>query len=441
MAILPLILNGEYMEIQRSKYLSALIARRHNGFVKVITGIRRAGKSYLMNTLFYRYLISDGIDSKHIIRFAFDSADDLASIGENIEAFSIRKVNPMKFMDHIKKTMTDDGMYYLLLDEVQRLESFEAVLNGYLRKSNIDIYVTGSNSKFLSSDILTEFEGRGDEIHVFPLVFSEFFSAGDSSPEEAFDDYMTYGGLPAIVLMKTEEQKASYLEAQMKRVYLKDIIARYNLDPDSEISELVEVLASGISCLTNPTKLSNTFKSARKSSLSVATIAKYISYLQDAFIINKAQQYDIKGKRYIATPFKIYFEDVGLRNALLNFRQVEPTHLMENIIFNELRYRGYRVDVGVVEYREKDNEGKDRRKRLEIDFVANQGSKRYYIQSAYAIPDETKWRQETNSFDKTHDSFKKLVIVDRYQKPKRTEKGYVTMGLTEFLLDPNSLEA
>ena len=332
-------------------------------------------------------------------------------------------------------------MYYLLLDEVQRLESFEAVLNGYLRKSNIDIYVTGSNSKFLSSDILTEFEGRGDEIHVFPLVFSEFFSAGDSSPEEAFDDYMTYGGLPAIVLMKTEEQKASYLEAQMKRVYLKDIIARYNLDPDSEISELVEVLASGISCLTNPTKLSNTFKSARKSSLSVATIAKYISYLQDAFIINKAQQYDIKGKRYIATPFKIYFEDVGLRNALLNFRQVEPTHLMENIIFNELRYRGYRVDVGVVEYREKDNEGKDRRKRLEIDFVANQGSKRYYIQSAYVIPDETKWRQETNSFDKTHDSFKKLVIVDRYQKPKRTEKGYVTMGLTEFLLDPNSLEA
>lgn len=430
------------VEVSRDVYLNRLIMRKQNGFIKVITGIRRCGKSYLMNRIFYNYLVSEGVPKSHIIRFAFDSADDLLLIDEDIIEISEqkRKVDPRKFMKYISSKITDDEMYYLLLDEVQLLGNFEAVLNGYMRKDNLDIYVTGSNSKFLSSDILTEFEGRGDEIHILPLSFSEFYSAYNGTKEEAFDEYMVYGGLPAIVSMQTDEQKGNYLITQMKNVYIKDIVARNKLNSDNEIGELVDVLASGISSLTNPRKLENTFKSIKNATLCASTIDKYIGYFKDSFLISKAERYDVKGKKYISTPYKLYFEDTGLRNARLNFRQIEETHLMENIIYNELRYRGYNVDVGMVEFREKTQEGKEVRKQVEIDFVANQGNKRYYIQSAYEIPNDEKWQQETRPFDKTNDSFKKIVIVEKSMKPRRDEKGYLMMGVKEFLLDMDSLE-
>lgn len=419
-----------------------MIIRKQNGFIKVITGIRRCGKSYLMNTIFYNYLLSENIDPDHIIKFAFDSADDLMLIDEDIIEISEqnRKVDPKKFMKYLSAKIKDNDLYYILLDEVQLLGSFETVLNGYLRKDNLDIYVTGSNSKFLSSDIITEFKGRGDEIHIMPLSFSEFYSAYDGTKEEAYDDYVVYGGLPAVALMKTDEQKANYLITQMKKVYIDDIVNRNNLNSNQEISELVDILASGISSLTNPRKLENTFKSVKNATLCASTIDKYISYLRDSFLISKAERYDVKGKKYISTPYKLYFEDIGLRNARLNFRQIEETHLMENIIYNELRYRGYNVDVGVVEFREKTEEGKEVRKQVEIDFVANQGNKRYYIQSAYSIPDEEKWQQETRPFDKTNDSFKKIVIVEKSMKPRRDDKGYLMIGVKEFLLDSMSLE-
>lgn len=433
---------GDFLEIKRDVYLDRMIARKHNGFIKVITGIRRCGKSHLMNKIFYNHLISEGIPSDHIIKFAFDSADDLILIDEDILEISEqnRKVEPRKFMKYISGKITDDEMYYLLLDEVQLLGNFEAVLNSYLRKDNLDVYVTGSNSKFLSSDILTEFEGRGDEIHILPLSFSEFYSAYDGTKEEAFDDYLVYGGLPAVALMQTDEQKANYLITQMKNVYIKDIVDRNKLNTNQDINELVDILASGISTLTNPRKLENTFKSVKNSTLCASTIDKYIGYLKNSFLISKAERYDVKGKKYISTPYKLYFEDIGLRNARLNFRQIEETHLMENIIYNELRYRGYNIDVGVVEFREKTEDGKEIRKQVEIDFIANQSSKRYYVQSAYQIPDDEKWQQETRPFDKTNDSFKKIVVVGKTLKPRRDDKGYVMIGIKEFLLDFYSLE-
>ncbi|MBM6679119.1 ATP-binding protein [Pseudoflavonifractor capillosus] len=430
------------MQIERNVYLNKLIARKHNGFVKVITGIRRCGKSYLLNTLFYQHLLESGIEDSHIIRFAFDSAQNLMLIGEDLMEIEEgkRKVDPEKFMTYINDKIVDDGMYYLLLDEVQNLGYFEAVLNGYLRKDNVDVYVTGSNSKFLSSDIITEFAGRGDEVHVLPLSFSEFFSVYDGSKEEAFDDYMVYGGLPSVALMQTEEQKVAYLTTQITNVYLRDIVKRYNLQSDEDIGELLDILASGISTLVNPRKLAGTFKSVKGSTISEVTVAKYIGHMAESFLISKAKRYDVKGKHYIDTPFKVYFEDIGLRNARLNFRQIEPSHIMENIIYNELRYRGYNVDVGVVEVREKNSEGREQRKQLEIDFIANQGSRRYYIQSAYEIPSKEKWDQETKSFDRANDSFKKIIVVERTMKPRRDDKGYVTMGVKEFLLNENSLE-
>lgn len=430
------------MQIERNVYLNKLIARKHNGFVKVITGIRRCGKSYLLNTLFYQHLLNSGIEDSHIIRFAFDSAQNLMLIGEDLMEIDEgkRKVDPEKFMTYINDKIVDDGMYYLLLDEVQNLGYFEAVLNGYLRKDNVDVYVTGSNSKFLSSDIITEFAGRGDEVHVLPLSFSEFFSVYDGSKEEAFDDYMVYGGLPSVALMQTEEQKVAYLTTQITNVYLRDIVKRYNLQSDEDIGELLDILASGISTLVNPRKLAGTFKSVKGSTISEVTVAKYIGHMAESFLISKAKRYDVKGKHYIDTPFKVYFEDIGLRNARLNFRQIEPSHIMENIIYNELRYRGYNVDVGVVEVREKNSEGREQRKQLEIDFIANQGSRRYYIQSAYEIPSKEKLDQETKSFDRANDSFKKIIVVERTMKPRRDDKGYVTMGVKEFLLNENSLE-
>lgn len=429
------------MEIKRDKYLEMLQIRRHNGFIKVITGIRRCGKSYLMNDIFYEKLRQEGVDESHIIKFAFDSAEDLLLIGEDLQDLFInkKKVDPKKFMTFISQRMIDNDMYYLLLDEVQNLGCFEAVLNGYLRKKNMDVYVTGSNSKFLSSDVLTEFAGRGDEIHVLPLSFSEFYANYQDGLDYAFDDYMIYGGLPAVALMKTSEQKSSYLKKQLQNVYLKDLVERNNLNSDENIGELLDIIASGISSLTNPTKLANTFKSIKNTSLSALTIDRYITYMQQAFILSKVNKYDVKGKKYINTPYKIYFEDVGLCNARLDFRQIEETHLMENIIYNELRYRGYNVDVGFVETRE-NIDGTLKRKQLEIDFVANQGNKRYYIQSAYDIPNEEKMKQETKSFDNIDDSFKKIIVVRNSIKPRRNEKGYLIVGLKEFLLDPNSLE-
>lgn len=430
------------MEIKRDIYLKRLIERKNNGFIKIITGIRRCGKSYLLNTIFYNHLIESGVPNNHIIKFAFDSADDLLLLGEDLLELEIskRSVSPKKFIEYVKSQINDNGNYYLLLDEIQKLGAFESVLNGYLRYSNIDIYVTGSNSKFLSKDVLTEFAGRGDEIHVYPLSFSEFYPTRNASLSSIYDEYMTYGGLPAVALMSSPERKTRYLTAQINNLYLRDLIKRYNLKNDNDINELFDILASGIGSLTNPTKLSNTFASLKHSKLTASTINSYIEYLEDAFILSKVKRYDVKGKNYINTPYKIYFEDVGLRNAKLNFRQIEPTHLMENIIYNELKFRGYSVDVGVIEVKTKNQEAKLCRTYLEIDFVANFGSNRYYIQSAYAIPDEDKKNQEMNSFNHTNDSFKKIILINESMQPRRDEKGYLMMGVKEFLLSNNSLE-
>lgn len=434
---------GLFMEIKRDIYLGRLIVRKHNGFIKVITGIRRSGKSYLLNTLFYNHLIGENVDAKHIIRFAFDTAEDLLKIGENPLILDNEnedtKVDPSKFLEWLMPQITDNDMYYILLDEVQKLGAFESVLNGFLRKPNLDVFVTGSNSKFLSKDILTEFEGRGDEIHILPLSFSEYYEYKQGDKSEAYDDYSVYGGLPAVALMATEEQKSSYLTTQMKNVYLRDIVNRYKLQDETSISEVIDVIASGISSLTNPRKIANTLNTVHGMNICEATVDRYIGHAEDAFMLNRVKRYNVKGRKYIGTPYKIYFEDIGLRNARLSFRQIEETHIMENIIYNELRYRGYQVDVGTVESRIKDEDGKDVRLQLEIDFIATLGNKKYYIQSAYAIPDKEKYEQETLSFDKTKDSFKKIIIVEKSMKPRYDEKGYLVMGVKEFLLDSNSL--
>ncbi|MBQ8146093.1 MAG: ATP-binding protein [Clostridia bacterium] len=433
------------MEIKRDVYLNRLIVRKHNGFIKVITGIRRSGKSYLLNTLFYNHLIEEGVAKERIIKLAFDSADDLIKIGEDPIVLDNRreerKVDPTKFLAWLQPQITNNDVHYLLLDEVQKLGAFESVMNGFLRKSNLDVYVTGSNSKFLSKDILTEFEGRGDEIHILPLSFSEYYAFKQGDKSEAFDDYSIYGGLPAVALMATEEQKSSYLISQMQNLYLRDIKNRYGLQDDIAIGEVLDVVASGISALTNPRNIANTMNSVHGVNICDATVDRYISHMEDAFMLSRVKRYNVKGRRYIGTPYKIYFEDIGLRNARLNFRQIEGSHIMENLIYNELRYRGYYVDVGMVEAREKNEEGKEARTQLEIDFIATLGSKKYYIQSAYAIPDQKKYEQETASFDKAMDSFKKIIIVEKSMKPRRDDKGYVMMGVKEFLLDKNSLEA
>lgn len=431
------------MEINRDVYLNRLIVRKHNGFIKVITGIRRCGKSYLLNTLFYKHLIAEKIEENHIIKFAFDTAEDLLKIGENPIILDNekkeRKVDPAKFINWLMPRITDDKMYYLLLDEVQKLAAFESVLNGFLRKNNVDVYVTGSNSKFLSKDILTEFEGRGDEVHIFPLSFSEYYSFKQGDKSEAYDDYSVYGGLPAVALMLTDEQKTNYLISQMKNVYLRDIINRYSVQNETALGEVMDVIASGISTLTNPKKIADTMNSVYGNTTCASTVDKYIGYAQEAFILTRVKRYNVKGRRYIGTPYKIYFEDVGLRNARLSFRQIEGRHIMENIIYNELRYRGYQVDVGVVESRKKDSCGKEIRVQSEIDFIAALGSKKYYIQSAYAISDKEKYKQETISFERTMDSFKKIIIVEKSMKPRYDENGYLMMGVKEFLLDSNSL--
>lgn len=431
------------MEIKRDAYLDRLIVRKHNGFIKVITGIRRSGKSYLLNTLFYNHLIAENIAADHIIKFAFDSAEDLLMIGEDPIVLDNekedRKVDPSRFINWLLPQLNGEGMYYLLLDEVQKLGAFESVLNGFLRKSNMDVYVTGSNSKFLSKDILTEFEGRGDEVHVFPLSFSEYYAFKQGDKSEAYDDYSVYGGLPAVALMSTEEQKTNYLISQMKNVYLRDIINRYSVKDETALGEVMDVIASGISTLTNPKKIASTMDSVHGMTTCDATVDRYIGYAEEAFMLTRVKRYNVKGRKYIGTPYKIYFEDVGIRNARLSFRQIEGTHIMENIIYNELRFRGYQVDVGTVESREKDAVGKEVRVQREIDFIASLGSKKYYIQSAYAIPDQEKYEQEIKSFEYTKDSFKKIIIVEKSMKARYDNNGYLMMGVKEFLLDANSL--
>lgn len=433
------------MEIKRDVYLHRMIVRKHNGFIKVITGIRRSGKSYLLNTLFYNHLIKEGVAADHIIRFAFDSADDLIRIGEDPivldNAREDRKADPTKFLNWLQTQIIDKEMHYILLDEVQKLGAFESVLNGFLRKDNLDVFVTGSNSKFLSKDVLTEFEGRGDEIHILPLSFSEYYAFKSGDKSEAFDEYSIYGGLPAVALMATEEQKSQYLISQMQNLYLRDIKNRYSLQDEETIGEVLDVVASGISTLTNPRKIAHTMNTIHGGTICDTTVDRYISHMEDAFMLTRVKRYNVKGRKYIGTPYKIYFEDIGLRNARLHFRQIESTHIMENVIHNELRYRGYQVDVGVVESREKNADGREIRVQREIDFIATLGSRKYYIQSAYAIPDQEKYAQETASFDKTMDSFKKIVIVEKSMKPRRDEKGYVMMGVKEFLLDRDSLDA
>ena len=416
------------MEIQRNYYLEQLKIRKDNGMIKVITGIRRCGKSYLLFVLFKKYLLETGIEQDHIIEIALDG----------IESEELR--DPKKCYDYIKASVKDNKKYYLLLDEVQFMSRFEEVLNSLLRMDNIDVYVTGSNSKFLSSDIVTEFRGRGDEIRIYPLSFAEFYSVYDGEYDDAWNDYMIYGGLPQVAQFRDEGQKAEYLKNIFANVYLKDVVERNRIQNVDEIGTLVDVLASAIGAPTNPTKIANTFAAERGSSYTNKTISNHIDYLAEAFLISKANRYDIKGRKYIGANLKYYFVDLGLRNARLNFRQQEPTHIMENVVYNELLVRGYNVDVGIVEVMEKNNEGKRIHKQLEVDFVVNQGSQRYYIQVAYDMTSEEKQKQEFHSFRNIPDSFKKIVIVNGTAKPWRNEEGFVIMGMKYFLLNSDSLE-
>ena len=387
------------MEIKRDYYLNKLILKKHNGLIKVVTGIRRCGKSYLLSSLFKNHLNENGVDDNHIIEIAFDS-------------FENKKYRDAEVLyPYIKDRITDDKMYYLLLDEVQLLSEFESVLNGFMRIRNVDVYVTGSNAKFLSKDIITEFRGRGDELHMQPLSFAEFMSAYDGNKYDGWNEYVLYGGLPPVVLLKTAEEKIEFLKNLFKETYINDIIGRHSIKNKDEFEELIDILSSGIGSLTNPKKLADTFKSKKQKTISVNTIKSYLDYLCDAFVVNKATRYDIKGKKYIDTPQKYYFTDVGLRNARINFRQIEENHTMENIIYNELLARGFNVDVGIVPAISKNENGNTVHKALEVDFVCNKGSKRYYIQSAFSIPDNEKMKQEANSLLRIDDSFKNLKNI------------------------------
>ncbi len=429
------------MKIIRTRYLTALKNRMNNGLIKVITGIRRCGKSYLLFRLFYDFLKETGVTDDCIIRIALD--DDM------YEALR----DPAKLSSYVRSFITDsDKTYYVLLDEVQFAISEEEystpntqikiynVLNGLLRLENVDIYVTGSNSKFLSSDILTEFRGRGDEIHVLPLSFSEYMQGYEGDVYHAWADYVLYGSLPLILRMKTDEQKATYLINLFAETYVKDIIAHNKIEKTQELEDLINIIASSTGSLTNTSRIAQSFVSVLHSKISVNTVVKFLDYLKDSFLITEIKRYDVKVRKYIGSLSKYYFEDIGLRNARLNFRQIEETHLMENIIYNELRYRGFKVDVGIVEIRKRDSEGKDKRVQYEIDFIASKGSKKYYIQSAFAIPDAEKEQQEKFSLCNVNDSFKKMVIVKDVVKVRRDDYGIVTIGLFDFLLNENSMD-
>ena len=428
------------MEIKRDKYLKRLISKRNNGLIKVITGIRRCGKSYLLFNLYYDYLMQEGVPEDCIISVPLDDDD------------YVEYCDPQKLSEYIKSRITDSNkQYYVFIDEAQYAITkeemknpdvpirFYGVLNGLLRKKNVDVYVTGSNSKFLSSDILTEFRGRGDEIHIAPLAFSEYFPASGKDKYDAWQEYLFYGGLPHILVEPDNESKEAYLERLNSEIYIRDIVDRYDIRDTAGMEALMKVIASAIGSLSNAQKISDTFNSSGDKSISMPTISNYLKYLTESFVIQKSERYDIKGRKYIGTPSKYYYTDLGLRNALLNFRQFEETHLMENAIYNELIYRGYKVDVGVVEIRVDEN-GKKVRKQLEVDFVVNQGSKRYYIQSAYALPNQEKVEQEQASLIKIPDSFKKIIITSGNTPVWRNDQGITIMGLFDFLLNEDSLD-
>lgn len=426
--------------IKRDLYLNQLINRKENGLIKIVTGIRRCGKSYLLFKIFYNHLLECGVKEENIITLALD--DDL----------NREYRNPDKLSDFLHSKITNKTeMFYILLDEVQfaisekELKDKEpiriyGILNGLLRLDNVDIYVTGSNSKFLSSDIMTEFRGRGDEVRVFPLSFAEFYSSNLWADKyEAWNEYSTYGGLPMLLTKKTDSEKITYLKDLLTKTYIQDVVERNNLKGDVVIDTLVDILASSIGSLTNPTKLANTFASNNIKTTD-KTLSTYIDYLIDAFMINKAQRYDIKGKKYINSPFKFYFTDIGIRNCRLNYRQQEQSHIMENIIYNELLIRGYNIDVGIIEHMIRNKNGKQQLIQLEVDFICNKGNNRYYIQSAFSIPDEAKMIQETSSLDKINDSFKKIIVTQDLGKPWRNKKGYLIINILDFLLNPNSLD-
>lgn len=416
------------MEIKRDRYLNLLISKKHNGLIKVITGMRRCGKSYLLFTLFKDYLLSEGIEKSHIIEIAFDAYENK------------QYRDPDVLYPYLKEQIKDDGMYYVLLDEVQLLGEFEAILNSLTRIKNVDVYVTGSNARFLSKDVITEFRGRGDEVHMYPLSFAEFMSVYHGTKQDGWNEYMLYGGLPLVLSFTTPDQKIAFLKSLFEETYISDIVGRHNIRNKAELEELLNILSSAIGSLTNPEKLAATFRSVKNKKISSNTIKKYIDYLCDSFLIDSAVRYDVKGKKYIDTPVKYYFTDMGLRNARLNFRQLEETHSMENIIFNELKIRGFNVDVGVIMQYDTNEKGNSVRKQLEIDFVCNKGSKRYYIQSAYAIPDQAKMEQEQRSLMLTGDFFKRIIITKDTPAPYYNENGVLIMSVYDFLLDENSLD-
>lgn len=415
------------MVVKRDTYLNKLISKKHNGLIKVVTGVRRCGKSYLLFNLFKEHLLSEGVDKKHIIEIAFDAFEN--------KQFQ----DPYVLMPYLKDQIADDEIYYVLLDEVQLLGEFEAVLNSLIRMENVDVYVTGSNARFLSKDVITEFRGRGDEIHMFPLSFSEFMSVYPGTKQDGWNEYMLYGGLPLVLRFEKPEDKIAFLKSLFEETYISDIVGRHKIRNRAELEELLNILSSSIGSLTNPNKLSATFKSVKQKTISNATITRYTEYLCDAFLIDSAVRYDVKGKKYIDTPVKYYFTDMGLRNARLNFRQLEETHTMENIIFNELKIRGFNVDIGVVTVNSS-KDGSSVRKQYEIDFVCNKGSKRYYIQSAYAIPDQAKMEQEQRSLMMTGDAFKKIIITKDAPTPYYNDSGVLIMSIFDFMLNPDSLE-
>ena len=416
------------MDIKRPYYLNKLISKKNNKLIKIITGIKRCGKSYLLDPIFKDYLISIGVKEDHIIKLELDSFEN--------EEYT----NPKKLYEYVMEKAVDNDTYYVFLDEIQKVSNFESILNSFLRKSNLDVYVTGSNSKFLSSDIITEFRGRGDEIKVYPLSFSEFMSVYEGNEINGLGEYINYGGLPLITTFKSAEEKIDYLNSQKNNVYINDIIERNDIRNDEELITLIEIISSSIGSLTNPTKLYNTFVSKGNKNISSKTIALYLKYLEESFLIEKSKRFDIKGKKYIETPSKYYFVDIGIRNSLINFRQIEKTHIMENIIYTELRRRGFNVDVGIVEKRNNDENGKKDYKQLEIDFVANKGSDKYYIQSAYSIEDKSKREQELQSLLNVNDNFKKMVIVyDSFIK-WQDDNGIIYISIYDFLLNENSLK-
>ena len=416
------------MDIKRDHYLNTLIGKKHNGLIKVVTGMRRCGKSYLLFNLFKEHLLAEGVDEQHIIEIAFDAFENKQFRDPNV------------LYPHLKEQIKDEDMYYVLLDEVQLLGEFESVLNSLTRMKNVDVYVTGSNARFLSKDVITEFRGRGDEVHMYPLSFAEFMSVYPGTKQDGWNEYMLYGGLPLVLSFTTPDQKISFLKSLFEETYISDIVGRHNIRNKAELEDLLNILSSAIGSLTNPEKLSATFKTVKKKKISDTTIKRYIDYLCDSFLIDSAIRYDVKGKKYIDTPVKYYFTDMGLRNARLNFRQLEETHSMENIIFNELKIRCFNVDVGVIIQYDTNDKGNSVRKQLEIDFVCNKGSKRYYIQSAYMIPDQAKMEQEQRSLMLTGDFFKRIIITKDTPAPYYNESGVLIMSVYDFLLNENSLE-